>query len=62
VVGESALARGNVRRRHGAPLAPLGDLSRTIIDSVADFHEITERDGELCFAVLKRSRTSEAAP
>ena len=62
VVGESAFARGSVRRRHGAPLAPLCDLSRTIIDSVADFHEITERDGELGFAVLKRSRSSETAP
>ena len=62
VVGQSAVARGRVSRRHGSPLAPLCDLSRTIIDSVADFHEITESDGELSFAVLKRSRTWEVAP
>ena len=40
-----------------SPLAPLGDLSRTIIDSVSDFHEITERDGEIGFAVMKQART-----
>jgi len=58
VVVTSALARGTVPRRHGAPLAPLGDLSRTIIDSVADFHEIVERDGEIGFSVMKQSRSS----
>ena len=58
VVGTSALARGTVPRRHGAPLAPLGDLSRTIIDSVADFHEIVERDGEIGFSVMKQARSS----
>ena len=40
----------------GGPLAPLGDLSRTIIDSVADFHETYEHDTEIGFSVLKESR------
>src|SRR5437588_9958210 len=53
VVGRCALARGRAAPRHGAPLAPLSQLSRTIIDSVSDFHEITERDDEVGFAVMK---------
>ena len=57
VVGRCALARGTVACRHGNPLAPLGELSRTIINSVSDFHEITERDGALGFAVMKQART-----
>ena len=39
----------------GVPLAPLNDLSRTIIDSVADHHELTERDDEIGFAVMKEA-------
>jgi hypothetical protein len=58
VVGRSALARGHAARRHGAPLAPLGDLSRSIIDSVADHHETFERDDEIGFSVMKESRSS----
>jgi hypothetical protein len=58
VVGQCALARGRAPRRHGIPLAPLGELSRTIIDSVSDFHEIVERDGEIGFAVMKQARMS----
>jgi len=57
VVGRSALARGHAPRRHGGPLQPLSELSRTIIDSVADHHETFERDGEIGFSVMKESRT-----
>ncbi len=56
VMGHSVVARGRATRRHGAPLAPLGELSRTIIDSVADFHETYEHDAEMGFSVLKESR------
>ena len=56
VMGHSVVARGRATRRHGAPLAPLGELSRTIIDSVADFHETYEDDTEMGFSVLKESR------
>ena len=56
VMGHSVVARGRATRRHGAPLAPLGELSRTIIDSVADFHETYEHDTEMGFSVLKESR------
>ena len=58
VVGRCVLARGRTRRRPGTPLAHLNDLSRTIIDSVADHHELTDRDGELGFAVMKVTRSS----
>jgi len=56
VVGRSVLARGRARRRPGAPLAPLNDLSRTIVTSVADHHELTEGEDELGFAVMKETR------
>jgi hypothetical protein len=56
VMGHSVVARGRATRRHGAPLAPLGELSRTIIDSVADSHETYEHDTEMGFSVLKESR------
>ena len=56
VVGCCVLAKGRARRRAGSPLAPLNDLSRAIIDSVADHHELTEHDDELGFAVLKEAR------
>jgi hypothetical protein len=56
VVGRSVVARGHAPRRHGGPLSPLGELSRTIIDSVADFHETYEHDAEIGFSVLKESR------
>jgi hypothetical protein len=61
VVGRCALARGRASRRPGGPLAPLGELSRTIIDSVADFHETSERDDEIGFAVMKQARTPAVA-
>jgi hypothetical protein len=56
VVGRCVLAKGRAQCRPGIPLAPLADLSRTIIDSVADHHELTEGDGELAFAVMKEAR------
>lgn len=56
VVGRRVLARGRAKRRPGGPLSPLNELSRRIIDSVAEHHELTEHDGELCFAVTKASR------
>ena len=59
VVGRCVLARGRARRRPGVPLSPLNDLSRTIIDSVADHHELTDTDDELGFAVMKEARGSE---
>jgi hypothetical protein len=56
VVGRCALARGHAHPRPGAPLAPLSELSRTIIDSVSDFHEVTARDDDVSFAVMKQAR------
>jgi hypothetical protein len=58
VVGRCVMARGRTRRRPGTPLAPLNDLSRTIIQSVADHHELVEHDEELGFAVMKETRTA----
>ncbi len=55
VVGRCVLARGRAQRRTGSPLQPLNDLSRTIIDSVADHHEVTEQPDEVGFAVLKEA-------
>jgi hypothetical protein len=56
VVGHCVLAKGRARRRPGSPLEPLNDLSRTIIDSVADHHDLTDGDGELGFSVMKEAR------
>jgi hypothetical protein len=56
VVGGWLLARGRARRRPGVPLSPLNDLSRTIIASVADHHELTDTADELGFAVMKETR------
>jgi hypothetical protein len=56
VVGRCVMARGRARRRPGSPLAPLNDLSRTIVESVADHFELTESDGERGFAVLREAR------
>jgi hypothetical protein len=58
VVGRCVLARGHARRRTGAPLAQLNELSHTIIKSLADHHEVIERDDELTFALLKETRTA----
>jgi hypothetical protein len=60
VVGACVVARGRARPRVGSPLAPLNDLSRTIIQSVSDHHELDERDGEFGFVVMKESRTAVA--
>jgi hypothetical protein len=56
VVGSSVMARGRARRRTGSASTCLNDLSRTIIASVSDRHEVTERDDELGFAVTKAGR------
>jgi len=58
VVGRCVLARGRAQRRPGTPLSPLNDLSRAIIDSVTDHHELTDRKDELGFAVMKEARGS----
>src|SRR5262245_61001575 len=60
VTGRSVVARGRARPRAGSPLAPLNDLSRAIITSVSDHHELRDVDGELGFVVMKESRTAEA--
>jgi hypothetical protein len=57
VVGRCVLARGRTTRRPGTPLAALNELSRTIVDSVADHHEVTDHDDELGFAVMKETRS-----
>jgi hypothetical protein len=57
VVGRSVLARGRAQRRSGGALPTLNELSRTIIDSVADHHEVTDSDDELGFAVMKETRS-----
>jgi hypothetical protein len=59
VVGRSVLARGRAQRRSGTPLSPLNELSRTIIASVADHHELTDSDDLLGFAVMKETRGGE---
>jgi hypothetical protein len=56
VVGRFVVSRGRARRRVGAPLIPLNELSRTIVASVADHHELNDRDDELGFTVMKESR------
>ena len=56
VVGRFVVSRGRARRRVGSPLIPLNELSRTIIASVADHHEVSDRDDELGFTVMKESR------
>ena len=60
VVGHSVLARGRARRRTGSPIAQLNDLSRSIIDSVSDHHELTEHDDSVGFAVMKETRRTAA--
>ena len=60
VTGCCVVARGRARPRAGSPLAPLNDLSRTIIDSVSDHYELTDGDDELSFVVMKESRTADA--
>ena len=59
VVGRCVLARGSAPRRPGVPLSPLNELSRTIIDSVSDHHELTDSEETLGFAVMKEARGSE---
>jgi hypothetical protein len=59
-VGKSAVARGRAQRRPGTTLAQLGDLSETIVRSVSDFHETTERPTEIGFAVMKHARAMVA--
>ncbi len=54
VVGECAIARGFAPRRAGAAFTPLGDLSRTIVSSVADYYETNELGDEIMFAVMKQ--------
>jgi len=62
VVGRCVLARGRTRRRPGSPLATLNELSRTIIDSVSDHHELTEHADEIGFAVMKETRSTSGDP
>jgi hypothetical protein len=56
VIGNSAVARGVARPREGTPLAPMGELSETIVRSVSDFHETIQRPTEIRFAVMKQAR------
>jgi hypothetical protein len=56
VAGQCTVARGRARRRPGGPLAPLGELARAIIDSVADYHETSELDDEIGFCAMKQAR------
>jgi len=58
VVSHCVLARGRAPSRTGTPLAALSDLSLTIIRSVTDHHELSDRDGEIGFAVMKETRTA----
>ena len=56
VVGHCAIARGKARRRDGAPLVQLEELSEMIVSSVSDYHEIIDRITEVGFAVMKQPR------
>jgi hypothetical protein len=58
VVGTCVVARGRAQPRPGSTLAALNDLSRTIIASVTDHHELIERGGEIGFVALKETRTA----
>jgi hypothetical protein len=60
VVGHCAIARGKARRRDGAALAELEDISERIVSSVSDYHEIVERASEIGFAVMKQARSMVA--
>jgi hypothetical protein len=60
VVGHCAIARGKSRRRDGAALAELEDISERIVSSVSDYHEIVERASEIGFAVMKQARSMVA--
>jgi hypothetical protein len=60
VVGRCVMAKGRAPRRPGAALAELNDLSRTIVRSVADHHELIEQDDEIGFVVRKETRTAVA--
>jgi hypothetical protein len=53
VDGHRVFARGRARRRINQSLAPLNDLSLTIIRSVADHHELLTSDDEVGFVVMK---------
>ena len=50
------IAHGCAPSRPGsAPHTP-GDLSRTIIDSIADYYDVDDTDDEISFAVMKQAR------
>jgi hypothetical protein len=56
VVGSSVVARG--RAWTGTGLPPLSALSQSIVESVADHHDLSERDDEIGFSVMKESRSA----
>src|SRR5262249_43361650 len=60
VVARCVVARGRARRRLGSPPARLNDLSHMIIQSLADHHEVVERDDELTFVLFKEARPAVA--
>ena len=54
VCGDAVVAHGRARGRDGASLAPHDDLSRTILESVADWFETGTRDSFVEFSLVKR--------
>jgi len=58
VLGRRVVARGRARPRAGGSFAPLDELSRTIIASVTDHHELIAADDEICFAAVKETRSA----
>lgn len=53
-VGSSVVAHGAARRREGATLVGLDELSSKILESVTDWFETCEQGTEVNFSVLKR--------
>ena len=53
VVGRSVVARGVAYRRHGTHLMQMDELSRKILDSVAQWVKTSEQGSEIGFSVMK---------
>jgi hypothetical protein len=61
VSGASVRARGRARPRstgEGSALAPLSELSRTIVTSVTDHHDLVDRSDEIGFVIVKQTHTA----
>ena len=62
VLGSCVVARGAAQRRPGAGQSELGDLSHSIVSSVADFFGTSEHATELAFSVMKQRAALVTSP